>query len=142
MSVVTARLGDGTVVELQARDFVWRADESAAAGGSNTATPYEMLLGGLASCIALTLRLYATHKAIRLDGVDVRLTFDRVHADDCERCDERVDGFIERVQTAVTLHGTFTDARKVRLTQVAHRCPVHKTLVNGVDIIDDVAFQI
>ncbi len=141
MAVVTARLGAGTAVDIKARRFSWRGDEPPLAGGTDTGpTPYELLLGGLAACIAVTLRLYANHKAIILAGVDVRLEFDRVHADDCLDCDERFDGWIDRIQTQVTIHGRFTEAQRSRLAQVAERCPVHKTLTNGVHIVDTVQF--
>ena len=110
-------------------------------GGTDTGpTPYELLLGGLAACVAVTLRLYANHKDISLSGVDVRLEFGRVHADDCLDCDERADGWLDQIHTRVTLHGTFTDAQRIRLAQVAERCPVHKTLANGVQIVDAVHF--
>jgi putative redox protein len=88
-------------------------------GRDTGSTPYELLLGGLAACIALTLRLYANHKAITLDGVD---------------------GRIDRIQTQVAIHGTFTDAQRTRLTQVAGRCPVHKTFTSGVHVVDVVQF--
>jgi len=89
----------------------------------------------------MTLRLYATHKDIPLTGVDVALEFDRIHADDCADCDEREDGLIERVASAVTIHGELTAAQRARLTQVAARCPVHKTLAHGVHITDQVIFD-
>ena len=142
MAFVTAVLREGTVVEMQARTFSWRGDEPLAAGGTDVGpTPYEILLGGLAACIAITLRLYANHKGIPLAEVDVRLEFDRVHADDCVDCDERADGWIDRIQSHVTIHGSFDEAQKTRLTQVAERCPVHKSLANGVQMVDTVAFE-
>ena len=142
MAHVTAELRGGTVATIHARQFTWKADEPPAAGGTDSGpTPYELLLGSLAACIAITLRLYADHKGIELIGVDVRLEFDRVHAEDCEDCDERAGGFIERIQSQVTLRGSFDDAQKKRLTQVAGRCPVHKTLANGVHITDTVRFD-
>ncbi len=138
---VTAHLGAGTRVELQARGFSWRGDEPPDVGGTDTGpTPYELLLGSLAACVGATLRLYAIHKGIPLAAVDVELGFDRVHADDCVGCDEREEGWIERIQTAVTIHGSFDEAQKTRLAQVAKRCPVHKTLANGVAIVDAVTF--
>lgn len=82
-----------------------------------------------------------THKGIALTGLDVTLEFDRVHADDCIDCDERADGYIERIHSRVTLHGSFDDAQRKRLTQVAQRCPVHKTLANGVHFSDTVSFD-
>ena len=142
MATVTVELREGTVATIRARQFTWRADEPPAARGTDTGpTPYEMLLGSLAGCIAITLRLYADHKGMGLTGVDVALEFDRVHADDCEDCDERADGYIERIQSHVTLHGSFDDAQRIRLTQVAQRCPVHKTLANGVHVTDTVEFS-
>jgi len=142
MATVTAELREGTQVTIQARQFTWRGDEPPAAGGTDTGpTPYEILLGGLAACITITLRLYANHKGIDLTGVDVTLEFDRVHADDCMNCDQRKDGWIDRIQTQVTIRGAFDDAQRTRLAQVAERCPVHKTLANNVKIFDSVSFE-
>ncbi len=142
MAFVTAVLGEGTEVTLQARQFTWRSDEPLGAGGTDLGpTPYEILLGSLAACIVITLRLYANHKRITLPEVGVRLDFDRVHADDCADCDERADGWIERITSQVTIRGTFDDAQRARLTQVARRCPVHKTLANGVHLVDSVVFE-
>ena len=142
MAFVTAVLGEGTEVTLQARQFTWRSDEPLGAGGTDLGpTPYEILLGSLAACIVITLRLYANHKRITLPEVGVRLDFDRVHADDCADCDERTDGWIERITSQVTIRGTFDDAQRARLTQVARRCPVHKTLANGVHLVDSVVFE-
>ena len=142
MAFVTAVLKEGTEVTLQTRQFSWRGDEPLGAGGTDQGpTPYEMLIGSLAACIIITLRLYANHKGIPLSEVGVRLDFDRVHADDCADCDERADGWIDRIKSQVTIRGTFDDAQRARLSQVAQRCPVHKTLANGVHIVDSVAFE-
>ena len=73
--------------------------------------------------------------------MDVTLGFDRVHADDCVDCDQRKDGWIDRVQTQVTIHGSFDEAQRKRLEQITGRRPVHKTLVKGVEIFDSVKFQ-
>ena len=142
MATVTASLAEGTKVMINARQFSWRADEPPEANGTDTGpTPYELVLGSLAACTATTLRLYANHKGIALAGVDIRLVFDRVHADDCEDCDERRDGWIERIQSHVTIRGQFDDGQRKRLGQVAQRCPVHKTLTNGMEIMDSVEFD-
>ena len=94
-----------------------------------------------AACTAITLRLYADHKRITLPEVSVRLDFDRVHAEDSEGCDERTDGWMDRITSQVTIRGTFDDAQRARLTQVAKRCPVHKTLANGVRLVDSIVFN-
>ncbi len=142
MAVVTGVLREGTQVSIRARDFAWLCDEPTGAGGTDTGpTPYELLLGSLAACITITLRLYADHKGIPLEEARVELEYDRVHADDCLDCDERADGWIERIQSQVTLRGTFDEPQRKRLAQVAARCPVHKTLANGVHMVDSVAFE-
>ena len=139
--MVSASLKSGTAVDIRTRRFLWRSDESPPAGWVDSGpTPYEFLLGSLAACIAMTLRLYATHKDIPLTGFDVTLEIDRMHAEDCVDCDQRTDGLIERVQSQITIHGELTAAQRARLTQVAARCPVHKTLANGVQIADTVSF--
>jgi putative redox protein len=142
MAVVSGVLGEGTQVTIRARDFTWLGDEPTGAGGTDTGPePYELLLGSLVACITTTLRLYANHKGIPLQRVEVELRYDRVHAEDCVDCDQRADGWVERIQSQVTLHGTFDEAQRKRLTQVTSRCPVHKTLANGVHIVDSVAFE-
>lgn len=142
MATVRAQLHSGTRTTITARQFSWLADEPQQAGGTDEGpTPYEILLGALAACITTTLRLYSDHKGIPLQGVDVSLDFDRVHAEDCLECDNPNGGMIDRIKTEVTLRGAFTDAQRTRLAQVAERCPVHKTLVRGVQIFDSVSFE-
>ena len=70
----------------------------------------------------------------------MELEFERVHADDCVDCDQRADGLIERVRSHVTIRGDLTAAQRARLTQIAKRCPVHKSLDNGVHIVDGIDF--
>jgi putative redox protein len=142
MTRVNAQLRAGTRATLTARHFSWRADEPPAAGGTDEGpTPYEILAGALAACVSITLRLYADHKGIPLQGVDVAVDFDRVHAEDCLECDNPEGGMIERIKTDVTLHGTFDAAQRARLAQVAERCPVHKSLTKGLQIFDSVSFE-
>jgi putative redox protein len=142
MARVTAQLRSGTQATISARQFQWLADEPVAVGGTDEGPdPYELLLGALAACITITLRLYADHKGIPLDGVDVTLEFDRVHADDCLECDDPEGGMLDRIQTEVTIFGSFDEAQRTRLARVAERCPVHKTLARRVHIFDSVSVE-
>lgn len=141
-TTVRARLDAGTRVRLSARGHEWAGDEPADLGGGDAGpTPYELLLGSLGACTALTLRLYARHKGIELDSVEVEYAFARVHADDCEDCEKREgDDRIETVRSRVRLSGSFDEAQRKRLEQIVARCPVHKTLTGGVQIFDEVEF--
>ncbi len=138
---IKARLSDGLRVTVSNGRHEWYADEPIAKGGEESApNPYELLLGSLAACTAVTLKLYTTQKGIPLEWVETTYEFDRVHADDCAECEQEGTGLIERIKSHVTIGGTFDDAQRNRLAQIVCRCPVHKTLAAGVRIFDDVAF--
>jgi putative redox protein len=142
MATITARIETGLRVTISSDRHTWYADEPVADGGEDSGpTPYEMLLGSLAACTALTLRLYATHKGIDLKWVKAEYSFDRLHSKDCEQCEDPDAGMIERVRSSVTLGGVFDEATRKRLEQIVSRCPVHKTLTHGMKIFDQVAFS-
>lgn len=141
MARITAFLESGTSVTINAEGHIWQADEPVAKGGTDEGpTPYELLLGSLAACTALTVRLYADHKGIALRWVRAEFEYDRVHADDCDECEIPDSGMIDRIRAFITLGGTFDEAQRERLEQVVGRCPVHKTLTHGMQIFDQVRF--
>ena len=141
MSRVTAKLTTGTIVQLSNGRHEWTGDEPLAAGGTDTGPdPYELLLGSLAACTCTTIALYCKHKALSLESVTTDYEFSRVHADDCIDCDEPKKGFMEQITSNVHIEGDFNDAQRKRLAQIAQRCPVHKTLANGVQFEDHASF--
>ena len=128
----------GFRTEITARDFAFVADEPPSAGGGDSgATPYEYLLGALAACTAMTLRMYAKRKAWPLEDVIVRLREARSHAADCANCETEAVG-IRRIEREVELRGAITDEQRQRLLQIADRCPVKQTLERGL-VFDSVA---
>jgi putative redox protein len=141
MAHLTAYLETGTKVAINTERHNWFADEPVTAGGTDHGpTPYEMLLGSLAACTTLTLRLYADHKGIALAWVRAEYEFDRLHIRDCEECETEDGGMIERVRAHITFGGNFSEGDRKRLEQIVGRCPVHKTLTNGMRIFDHVVF--
>ncbi len=139
MATVTADLSEGFQVEIRSDGHLVLADEPADVGGSDTGpSPYELLLGALGACTAITLRMIADAEDIALDHISTRYTFDRVHASDCLTCDDDATGFIDRVTSQIFLDGDFTDEQRRRLTDVARRCPVHKTLAKGIHFEEEV----
>src|ERR687888_527373 len=104
-------------------------DEPASAGGDGAGPdPYTLLLAALGSCISMTVTLYARRKQWPLESVTVRLRERRVHARDCIECQTKTDSYIHRIERAVTFSGALTDEQRARLREIAHKCPVHRTL--------------
>ena len=107
---------------------VLRADEPAAAGGDDRGPgPYDLLLAGLGACTSMTVRMYADQKKWPLERVRVDLRHEKVHATDCAECETR-DGKIDRIERVLMLEGNLDEAQRQRLLEIAHKCPVHRTL--------------
>jgi putative redox protein len=110
------------------------ADEPQSLGGLGSGpTPYQYLLAGLGACTAMTLRLYAEHKGIPLEGVEVALSQSKIHAADCETCETK-EGKIDRIERRISLTGPLDAGQRARLLEIADKCPVHRTLTSEVDI--------
>ena len=106
------------------------SDEPKSVGGQDLGpSPYDLLLMALGACTSMTLRMYANHKKLPLDDVEVTLRHERIHAVDCEHCEE-TDGKIERITRELSVRGDLTDQQRQRLLEIADRCPVHRTLEN------------
>lgn len=110
------------------------ADEPIAYGGSYLGpTPYQLVAAGLGACTSMTIRMYARQKKIPLAHVQVDVSHDKVHAQDCTSCEQssgKVDQFIRQI----TLSGDLTDEQRQRLMEIADRCPVHRTLEGEISI--------
>ena len=112
-------------------------DEPVGAGGEDAGPdPYTLLLGALGSCISMTVTLYARRKQWPLDKVTVRLRQNRMHSKDCQECDQLKEGYIHRIERSVSFDGPLTDEQRARLHEIAHKCPVHKTLTSPIVIAD------
>ena len=134
-SIVAELGGTGYATELRARTHVFASDEPTGAGGTDTGpTPYEFLAASLASCTAMTLRMYADRKAWSLTGVRVAIDLDRIHASDCDDC-ESSTGQVLRMTRHIKMDGDLDDAQRTRLLEIADRCPVHRTLKAEIQII-------
>jgi putative redox protein len=111
-------------------------DEPIAAGGEDAGPdPYTLLLAALGSCISMTVKLYAQRKQWPLESVTVRLRQNRVHSKDCKECQSQ-EGYVHRIERSVSFTGTLSDEQRTRLQEIAHKCPVHKTLTSEIVIAD------
>src|SRR5687768_11821172 len=112
-------------------------DEPASVGGEGAGPdPYALLLAALGSCISMTVTLYARRKAWPVERVTVRLRQQRIHGKDCAECDEKPEGYVQRIERSVTIEGSLTEEQQARLQEIAHNCPVHKTLTSPIIITE------
>ena len=103
-------------------------DEPENMGGSDLGpTPYQFLSAGLGACTAMTIRLYARHKKIPLEHVDVEVSHNKAHGEECEHCEETPDE-VDVFRRQIRLEGELTEEQRERLLAIADKCPVHRTL--------------
>ncbi len=70
----------------------------------------------------LTVRLYAERKGWPVDRIETRLTRDAG------------EGKVNSIDLELFLGGDLNDEQRQRLGEIASRCPIHRTLSEGVTI--------
>ncbi|CAA9441832.1 MAG: hypothetical protein AVDCRST_MAG37-1450 [uncultured Rubrobacteraceae bacterium] len=125
---VTVRTGNGLYTEVMANGYSMVVDEPVAFGGTGAGpTPYDYLLAALGGCAAMTVRMYANRKGWPLDSVRVRMEHSKIHARDCEKC-ENENGRIDRIELQLELTGPLDEHQRRRLGKITEKCPVHRSL--------------
>jgi putative redox protein len=122
---VVARRRDGFAHEVEIEGgHTLVVDEPLTAGGTDTGpSPTRLVAAGLASCIAVTIEMYAERKGWDVGPVEVGV-------------DVEYEGFAPR-SFAVTLRlpAELSDEQRERLLVVARKCPVHSLLTGEADVV-------
>jgi len=121
--MVTALIGkEHYKTELLASGHSLIADESIDAGGTNLGPgPGELLQLSLASCTAITLRMFASRKNWPVEEIRIEVSSEKSN-----------DTTI--FQRDVYVKGSLTEEQRQRMLQIANSCPVHKTLTHPIEI--------
>jgi putative redox protein len=109
------------------------ADEPESAGGANEGpTAYGLLASALAACTCATLRSYANLKELVLTKVVVEV--DAVRRTPSEQNAAGPDAKMTLMRKKITIEGNLTDEQKQRMLQIAEKCPVNRTLLEGANV--------
>lgn len=131
---ITVHSSSGLAQEIETAGHGWIADEPIDLGGTDRGpTPYEMLLGALGACTAMTLRMYADRKGWPLQQITVELSHEKTHARDCADCPDK-DAKLDRIARAIQVGGPLDAEQRARLLEIANKCPVHRTLTGTIRI--------
>lgn len=136
MAKAIARSVEGLQTLITTDNHALLADEPEDVGTALGPDPYELLLAALGSCTVMTLELYAQRKEWPLKGVTAELSHQRIHARDCEDC-EQEEGMIDQLAVRLRLEGDLDQAQRERLAYIATRCPVRKTLTGDIKVSDE-----
>jgi uncharacterized OsmC-like protein len=95
-------------------------------------TPYGMMLASLGSCTGILVHSYAANHGVDLQEFEIRASYDRVFAEDCERCEE-IGEYSQQIEAEVRFSGNLTDGERKKLLAISRHCPIHQILHDGIE---------
>ncbi|HEY5560051.1 MAG TPA: OsmC family protein [Steroidobacteraceae bacterium] len=120
---VVTPAGPNYAQDIATGGFELKSDEPVSAGGRNAGpAPYGLVLAGLGSCTAITLKMYADRKGWDIGSLQVALTLDK---------DADGNAFIGRVLSS---DATLSAGQWDKLIEIAGKTPVTRTLSAGARI--------
>ncbi len=123
--IVTATRIDGFRHTVATGAHEWIADEPVADGGEDAGpSPTRLLAAALAACTAITMEMYADRKDWELPGLSVAV---------------EIQGELRKepsFEVVLDFPDGLSAEQKEKLTVIAGKCPVHRTLtrVNPIEI--------
>lgn len=106
------------IVETNSHQFY--IDEPVTAGGGDTAAaPLEHLLGALASCTAITMKMYAQRKQWDVGRIDINVQLKEILNE---------NGVKNKIVKTVRFENITNEKQITRLLQIGKKCPISKLL--------------
>lgn len=121
--MVTAIIGtDRYRTEITTENKSFAVDEPGELGGADTApSPPEYLMSALASCTAITLRMYADRKKLEVGKIKVQVTYLK-------------EEFKSLFTVEVSFEGKMEAEQEKRFLDIAKLCPIHKILNSPIEL--------
>ena len=118
----TARQLDNLRHDIRVGRHTLTADEPKAHGGDDAGpSPQELLAASLASCTAITIEMYAKRKGWDIGDVAVDVDYEPAQR-----------GSPTKFKMTMHLPKELPEDQRLRLEQIAAKCPVHRTLEGEV----------
>jgi putative redox protein len=125
-AVARRRSGYTHDVEIEGRHELVIDEPTEAGGADEGPSPTRVVAGALAACVAITVEMYANRKEWDLGEVEVVV-------------DMEYEGFLpSKLDLTLRLSGTLDEEQVKRLEAIAAKCPVQRTLTEGVEISERV----
>ena len=129
-TVLAENSGTDYVTQLKAGKHEVIADEPIGVGGKDAGpAPGDYLCMSLASCKAITLRMYVQRKKWKIENIKVKVSLEKLE----------VEGVATHVFHAVVMVDETTPAeQKERLLYIAKACPISKLLGKQNEVVTKV----
>ena len=102
-------------------------DEPESVGEKNTAAaPLEYLLGALASCTVITMKMYAQRKQWDVGNIDINVKLKEILS---------IDDTKNKIIKTVQFDKPFVEKQIKRLLQIGEKCPISKLLFQKNEMI-------
>jgi putative redox protein len=125
-AVARRRSGYTHDVEIEGRHELVIDEPTEAGGADEGASPTRVVAGALAACVAITVEMYAERKEWDLGDVEVVV-------------DMEYDGHLpSKLDVTLKLPEGLSQDQLQRLEAIAAKCPVQRTLTEGVEISERV----
>ena len=99
------------------------SDEPERRGGTNTgAAPFDLMLGSLGACTAITMRMYSDRKQWKLGTIEVKLRLIKEGEDSA------------RIERKISVSEAIDGEQQTKLLEIADKTPVTKALAPGIPI--------
>jgi len=122
-NTVTAIIGqDAYLTKLVTGNHSLLADEPTSLGGKDLGPDAgDFLRMSLATCTAITLRMYVNRKEWSVNEIRVHVAFNKIE-------DKTI------FTRSIEVDGELNEEQRQRLVSIANACPIHKTLTNPIEI--------
>jgi len=108
-------------------DHSFTVDEPEEFGGADAGpSPADFLCMSLASCKAITLRMYANRKGWKLDNINVKVNF--------VKADQMPSG-MNTFFCTISLSGDLNEEQLKRMLQIANVCPVDRLFIKSNEVV-------